>query len=244
MFSKEDMEEKMSVTNVTEPNDGRNRRKVMFRSDDMNFSDLNESDTQDNDDDDDDDDIDDYNDIEKIAPVSEENNDSEWSDSDDETEIKNNETDKSRFYGRSFGKESEIRKKIANELEKLDKINRESNINNWNEQEQDYSDDENMEYDEDSDVNDSGDEKNLKTDESDENDDLSEVDESDEDAETHLAGKASKDCLQETNEHSTLNWKTNLAQKAANAYYDRQNSVANLWKLVYGSYNFVYSLCN
>ncbi|CAI6344416.1 unnamed protein product [Macrosiphum euphorbiae] len=229
-----DMEEALSVTNVTDPNDGRNRRKVMFRSDDMKFSDLDESDTEDDDDVDDDDDND--SDIEDINPVSEENidSDSEWTDSEDETKNKKDTADNSRFYGQSFGKENEIRKKIANELAKLDKINQESNISNWNEQEeeQDYSDD-NIEYDEDSDTeedSDGGSDKEdiIKAKESDAN----EVD--DKDTKINLSSKLSKKNLLETNEDSTLNWKKNLSQKATNAYYERQNSVANLWKLVYG----------
>lgn len=32
------------------------------------------------------------------------------------------------------------------------------------------------------------------------------------------------------------NWKSNLAQKAADAFVERQNSSANLWKLVYSKY--------
>lgn len=231
------MEEELSVTNVTDPNDGRNRRKVMFRSDDMKFSDLDESDTQDDDDD---------SDIEDINPVSEENDDSdsEWSDSEDETENKKDKADKSRFYGQSFGKENEIRKKIANELAKLDKINQESNNSIWNEREQEeqnYSDDD-IEYDEDSDAEDDNSESDNDSDESDYNKEdniktkaSDENDIDDEDIKNSTIDKSSHKNLQETNgEDSTLNWKKNLAQKAANAYYERQNSVANLWKLVYG----------
>lgn len=238
------MEEALSVTNVTDPNDGRNRRKVMFRSDDMKFSDLDESDTEDDDDVDDDDDND--SDIEDINPVSEENidSDSEWTDSEDETKNKKDTADNSRFYGQSFGKENEIRKKIANELAKLDKINQESNISNWNEQEeeQDYSDD-NIEYDEDSDTEDDSDggsdkEDIIKAKESDAN----EVD--DKDTKINLSSKLSKKNLLETNEDSTLNWKKNLSQKATNAYYERQNSVANLWKLVYGKLFLFYCIQN
>jgi len=237
------MEEELSVTNVKDPNDGRNRRKVMFRSDDMKFSDLDESDTQDDDDDDDDDDD---SDIEDINPVSEENDDSdsEWSDSEDETENKKDKDDKSRFYGQSFGKENEIRKKIANELAKLDKINQESNNSIWNEREQEeqnYSDDD-IEYDEDSDAEDDNSESDNDSDESDNNKEdyiktkaSDENDIDDKDIKNSLVDKSSHKNLQETNEgDSTLNWKKNLAQKAANAYYERQNSVANLWKLVYG----------
>lgn len=36
------------------------------------------------------------------------------------------------------------------------------------------------------------------------------------------------------NDTSTIKWKDNLAQKAADAFVERQNSTANLWKLVYG----------
>jgi len=242
------MEEALSVTNITDPNDGRNRRKVKFRSDDMKFSDLDESDTEDNDDDDDDD----HNnsDIEDSNPVSEENNDSdsEWTDSEDETENKKDKADNSRFYGQSFGKENEIRKKIANELAKLDKINKESNIKPWNEQEQDYSDD-NIEYDEDSEdfetednsdgITSDGDsekEDNITPEESDEN----EID--NKDTKISLVDISSKKNLQETDGDSSLNWKKNLSQKAANAYYERQNSVANLWKLVYGKLFLLYSI--
>jgi len=237
-FSSDDnnMEEELSVTNVTDPNDGRNRRKVMFRSDDMKFSDLDESDTQDDDDNDND------SDIEDINSMSEENDDSdtEWSDSEDETENKKDKVDKSRFYGQSFGKENEIRKKIANELAKLDKINQESNNSIWNEQEQEeqnYSDDD-IEYDEDSDAE-NGSESDNDSDESDDNKEdnikTKASDENDIDIKNSLVDKSSHKNLQETNgEDSTLNWKKNLAQKAANAYYERQNSVANLWKLVYG----------
>lgn len=40
----------------------------------------------------------------------------------------------------------------------------------------------------------------------------------------------------EQDEDSTaLNWKANLAQKAADSFVSRQNTTANLWKLVYGS---------
>jgi len=244
------MEEALSVTNVTDPNDGRNRRKVMFRSDDMKFSDLDESDTEDDMDDDDDDND---SDIEDIDPVSKENidSDSEWTDSEDETENKKDTADNSRFYGQSFGKENEIRKKIANELAKLDKINQESNISTWNDQEeeQDYSDN-NIEYDEDSDTEDDSDgdsdsdkedidqEDIIKAKESDEN----EVD--DKDAKINLVGKLSKKNLPDSDGDSTLHWKKNLSQKATNAYYERQNSVANLWKLVYGKLFLFYSVQN
>lgn len=217
----------MSITDVTDPDDGRNRRKVMFRSDDMHFSDLDESDNQDNEDDD----IE--SDIEDIAPMDDENDtDSEWIDTEEETENKTNETDKSRFYGRSFGKENEIRKKIANELAKLDKINQESNIINWNEQEHDYSDDA-MAYDEDSDMADESENEDFN-DKSNEEDDLSDGSVNDKDANPSLVNKNSIHDLQEANKDTRINWKTNLAQKAAYAYYERQNSVANLWKLVYG----------
>lgn len=212
----------MSITNVTDPNDGRNRRKVMFRSDDMNFSDLDESDTQDDDDDDNE------SDIEDIVPGSDENvSNSEWTDTEEETENKKNETDKSRFYGRSFGKENEIRKKIANELAKLDKINQESNMSKWNEQEV-YSDD-GMEYDEDSDVEDESEDEDFN-DISNEEKDLSE----DDNVKYKNTNQSLVNDLQESNKDTIINWKTNLAQKATNAYYERQNSVANLWKLVYG----------
>lgn len=216
----------MSVTNIIDSNDGRNRRKVMFRSNDMNFSDLDESDTED------DDDNDEIGDIESAI---EDNNssDSEWSDSEEETEGKKDEIDNSRFYGKSFGKENEIRKKIANELAKLDKINQESNISNCNEKEQIFSDG-SIEYDEDSDVEDNC-EYEKDFDESDENEPLSEIDNKhDKNTNTNLVEKVSTNEFQEKNVDTTLNWKTNLAQKATNAYYDRQNSVANLWKLVYG----------
>lgn len=217
----------MSVTNLIDPNDGRNRRKVIFRSDDMNFSDLDESDTQD-----DNDDESDIGDVDELVNEVD-NSDSEWSDTEEENEDKKTETDQSRFYGRSFGKENEIRKKIANELAKLDKINQESNVNKWNEQELDDSDG-SIEYDEDSDDEDgSENEKNFEA--SDENEDLSDIDyTNDEDPKISVTGEFPTNDLQETTEDTTLNWKKNLAQKATNAYYDRQNSVANLWKLVYG----------
>lgn len=41
---------------------------------------------------------------------------------------------------------------------------------------------------------------------------------------------------EEEGDDTAVNWKTNLAQKAADAFLDRQNSTANLWKLVYGKY--------
>lgn len=229
------MEEEMSLVNVTDSNDERNRRKVIFRSDDMHFSDLDESDTQN----------DDESDDEDIAPVSEEDNDSdsEWSDSEDETENIKDVNDKSRFYGQSFGKENEIRKKIANELAKLDKINQESNVNKLNELETDYSDD-SMEYDEDSDVQDDSEdeEEDIESGNSDENEDSSEINhlKKTKDSKISLLNKFPGDNLQETNEDTTLNWKKNLAQKAANSYYERQNSVANLWKLVYGNFVFIF----
>lgn len=221
------MEEQMSITNVKDLNDGRNRRKVIFRSDDMRFSDLDESDN-DNDDNE--------SDIKDIALISEENNDtdSEWSDSEEETENKNNSNDKSRFYGQLFGKENEIRKKIANELAKLDKINQESNINNWNDQEQDVSEG-SLEYDEDSDVENYSEYEDFKDSESDENvlDNINNPG-----TKTSLVGEETTNDFQEIKEDTTLNWKKNLSQKAANAYYERQNSVANLWKLVYGKHFF------
>jgi len=126
-------------------------------------------------------------------------------------------------------------------LAKLDKINQESNISTWNEQdeEQNYSDD-NIEYDEDSDTEDESDgdsdkEDIIKAKESDEN----EVD--DKDTKINLVSKFSKKNLLEIDGDSTLNWKKNLSQKATNAYYERQNSVANLWKLVYGKLFLFYS---
>lgn len=215
----------MSIANITDPNDGRNRRKVMFRSDDMKFSDLDESGTED-----DDDDVDEIGDI--VSAIEDNNDsDSEWSDFEEETMGKKNEIDKSRFYGQSFGKENEIRKKIANELAKLDKINQQSNIRILNENEEDNSDD-SLEYDEDSDVEDNS-ENEKDFNESDENDILSEIDD---DHVNGLIDKVSINDLKETDIDTTINWKKNLAQKATNAYYDRQNSVANLWKLVYGKF--------
>lgn len=242
IFYSDDMEEGISVTNVTDSNDGRNRRKVVFRSDDMKFSDLDESDTQDDDDDDDNNDLSDNGDI-NPENVESNDSDSEWSDFEKETEDKKDETDKSRFYGKSFGKENEIRKKIANELAKLDKINQESNISFYDNQEQDYSDG-SVEFDEDSDIEDDDSEgdseddsedENFKDNESDENDDFNNTENINlKDKKTSLDNKDSTNEIQEINEDTTLNWKKNLAQKAANAYYERQNSVANLWKLVYG----------
>lgn len=216
----------MSVANITDPSDGRNRRKVMFRSDDMKFSDLDESDTGD----DDEDDVDEIRDI--VSEIEDNHDsDSEWSDFEEETEDKKDEIDKSRFYGQSFGKENEIRKKIANELAKLDKINQESNIRISNEQNEDYSDG-SLEYDEDSDVEDySENEENF--DESDENDMSDEIDKHN-NMKINLVHNVSINDSKETDKDTTINWKNNLAQKATNAYYDRQNSVANLWKLVYG----------
>lgn len=218
------MDEEMSVVNITDPNDGRNRRKVKFRSDDMNFSDLDESDTQD--------DVD-VSDIEDVAFEHEKNNDSdsEWSDSEEDSKKKKDTTDKSRFYGQSFGKENEIRKKIANELAKLDKINQESNTTVWNEQDQNYSEDD-MEYDEDSDVDSSENEVDTKLNESDIDNDLNDV--SDIEQNEDFDSNVSTNNLYDGNEDTTINWKKNLACKATNAYYERQNSVANLWKLVYG----------
>lgn len=227
------MEENISVTNVTDPNDGRNRRKVKFRSDDMNFSDLDESDTQEDDEDE--------SDFKDIASVYDENNDtdSDWSDSEEESNVKKDNTDKSRFYGQSFGKENEIRKKIADELAKLDKINQESNVNNWNEQE-DYTEG-SMEFDEDSDVeDDSENEIDYKIHEINEDDNMSNV--NNEKQIKCLAYNMSTNDLLETNVDTTLNWKKNLAHKATNAYYERQNSVTNLWKLVYGKSFLSYSI--
>lgn len=215
----------MSVINVIDQNDGRNRRKVKFRSDDMNFSDLDESDTQD----------DDESDIDDVPVDKKKNNsdsDSEWSDSEEESNEMKEKNDKSRFYGQSFkeGKENEIRKKIANELAKLDKINQESNTSSWNEQDQNYSEND-MEYDEDSDVEDESSENEVDTklNESDENNDLSDTEKNED-----FASNALTNGLYGENEDTTLNWKKNLARKATNAYYERQNTVANLWKLVYG----------
>jgi len=218
------MQEAMSVSNITDLNDGRNRRKVMFRSDDMNFSDLDESDTQI-------DDNDNESNIEDNSSVNEGDNndsDSQWSDSEEEIENQKDKINKSRFYGQSFDKESEIRKKISNELAKLDKINQQSNISNWNEQEQDFSDF-SIEYDEDSDIEDES-ENNFKVNECDNY--LDEV--NDKNHNLSLTCNVPIDNIKEINEDTTLNWKTNLAHKATNAYYERQNSVTNLWKLVYG----------
>lgn len=215
----------MSVINVTDPDDGRNRRQVKFRSDDMHFSDLDESDNQEDDDE---------SDLEDNNPTDEAINDSdsEWSDSDEESKDKKLKEDKSRFYGRSFGKENEIRKKIANELAKLDKINQESNIKNFNDQEQDDSDG-SMEYDEDSDDHDdSQSDAGFEDNESDEDGVLNDSD--NKKPKTKLGSEVLTNDLQKTDEDTTLNWKKNLALKATNAYYERQNSVANLWKLVYG----------
>ncbi|PNF19889.1 hypothetical protein B7P43_G12284 [Cryptotermes secundus] len=38
-------------------------------------------------------------------------------------------------------------------------------------------------------------------------------------------------------EESAVQWKTNLALKAADAFLERQSTTQNLWKLVYGNYN-------
>lgn len=40
-------------------------------------------------------------------------------------------------------------------------------------------------------------------------------------------------------ENSNVNWRDNLAQKARNAYLERQSNTTNLMKIVYGAINAV-----
>lgn len=94
----------------------------------------------------------------------------------------------------------------------------------------DSSDDSNSDEQEDSDIESDVDDKNdsqtqIKSEES------SESEESD-----------SSEEEKKTSDTSAVNWKTNLAQKAADAFIERQASTANLWKLVYGKLNFVIEL--
>lgn len=42
---------------------------------------------------------------------------------------------------------------------------------------------------------------------------------------------------EEDPEKSAVRWKANLAQKAADAFLERQSTTHNLWKLVYGKHN-------
>ncbi|XP_050538597.1 ribosome biogenesis protein BMS1 homolog [Daktulosphaira vitifoliae] len=221
----------MSVENVEDPIDGHIRRKVIFRSDDMKFSDL--------DDDSYSEDLNDDNVItDKEDDNADENNsssDSVWTDSEEEIGNKTNLGDQSRFYGRSFGKENEIHKKIADELAKLDKINMESNFKKWSNEDEEISNDE-VEYDEDSDDSDDSHE-NFDDEESQDDVDVysdNDIDDSNEKEKGVLCNDIKIDkSIEDINKDTALNWKKNLAQKATNAYYERQNSMANLWKLVY-----------
>lgn len=86
---------------------------------------------------------------------------------------------------------------------------------------------------------------------SDSSEEISQTDVSDEDIEeeSDTEIKSEEDSMEdeesikeessEGEEDTAVNWKTNLAQKAADAFLDRQNSTANLWKLVYGKYLYI-----
>lgn len=110
---------------------------------------------------------------------------------------------------------------------KEDEINENEDSDSGNEDAaDDNSDDENDSVDEDED-------------ETDEEDELSE--ESSDDEEKSLSQKSvasSKNnfgSMSDSDEDDNgIKWKTNLSQKAANAFIARQNTTANLWKLVYG----------
>lgn len=61
-----------------------------------------------------------------------------------------------------------------------------------------------------------------------------EEDDEDEDIKDQESSEEDDDDDLDDVEQSAVRWKENLAQKAADAYYERQSNSANLMKLVYG----------
>lgn len=74
-----------------------------------------------------------------------------------------------------------------------------------------------------------GDNESLNSNESDNDRDF----DSDQDVDSDTSGISDE----EGREESAVQWKTNLALKAADAFLERQSTTQNLWKLVYGKYN-------
>jgi len=79
---------------------------------------------------------------------------------------------------------------------------------------------------------------------SDEDDEIDEEDEDGDSGEEEDHGEASEHDPSEDDEdvamQDSVRWKSNLAQKAADAFLERQSSSQSLWKLVYGKFLFYY----
>lgn len=59
---------------------------------------------------------------------------------------------------------------------------------------------------------------------------------SDPEQDEEITVKSESESSEDNEDTSAFNWKSNLAQKAADAFVERQNTTANLWKLVYGEF--------
>ncbi|KAG8327223.1 Glycoside hydrolase 2 (Mannanase, beta-galactosidase) [Homalodisca vitripennis] len=136
-----------------------------------------------------------------------------------------------RYHATPSDKDKEIRNKISDALEKLKDSNQRNHpaasSNNA------ISDDESLDSSSD-DLQSAGSDGESSKDE-----DISNLngdqEDSDEDENMSVNEESSSVSSEDDeNESSAVNWKANLAQKAADAFVERQNSTANLWKLVYG----------
>uniref|UniRef100_A0A1B6KVB2 Bms1-type G domain-containing protein n=1 Tax=Graphocephala atropunctata TaxID=36148 RepID=A0A1B6KVB2_9HEMI len=134
-----------------------------------------------------------------------------------------------RYHATQSEKDKEIRNKISDALEKLKgshKRNPPTGLSDSaisSDGSSDLSDD---------DLQSAGSEVDS-SEEEEEEDPKSDLDELDQD-EVMSINEESSTSEDDGNESSAVNWKANLAQKAADAFVERQNSTANLWKLVYG----------
>lgn len=134
----------------------------------------------------------------------------------------------------SQDKGSDIRSKIADALSMLEKGGAEKGSvffdgeETWS-TESDSSDDDN---------DDDNDDKNSESDDEDASDNESELSDSDNEHPAVEVDVSTKKHDQKADEmDDSIRWKSNLQQKAADAFIERQANTQNLWKMVYGKIN-------
>lgn len=124
-----------------------------------------------------------------------------------------------RYHASQSEKDKEISKKISDALEKLKDAKEEKQCST----DTAFSEDSSSESECDTDLDPDKEMKNESDAE------IGSLDDSMDDE-----GVGAEDDSSTENETTDVNWKTNLAQKAADAFLERQKSTASLWKLVYG----------
>uniref|UniRef100_A0A1B6G6J2 Bms1-type G domain-containing protein n=1 Tax=Cuerna arida TaxID=1464854 RepID=A0A1B6G6J2_9HEMI len=136
-----------------------------------------------------------------------------------------------RYHATQSDKDKEIRNKISDALEKLKYPNKRNHPagSSYNAVTDDESSDS---LNDDLQSAGSDEESSKEEDNSNMNSDLEDSDQGGNMSVNEESSSVSSE--DDENESSAVNWKANLAQKAADAFVERQNSTANLWKLVYG----------